>query len=178
MVKPHIKFQTSWDDGHVLDNLIAGILLKHDLPGIFFIPTLCQLSIPEIKKLGKNFEIGGHTTTHPQDLKLLIDRSLHEEISVNKQILQDYLGRPVTKFCYPRGRFDERVIKEVKDCGYTYARTTKVLSTASLNPLITDPTIHIFPRREYHDLNWVNVAKLWAHKASLDGGVFHIWGHA
>ena len=57
-------------------------------------------------------EMGAHTVSHPE-LPGLDDAVLRREIRDSKDAIEQRLGRPVTSFCYPRGRFDDRVEREV-----------------------------------------------------------------
>ena len=91
------------------------------------------------------------------------------------------LGKDITKFCYPRGRYNEQVIEVVKEVGFTEARTTIVLKTEYPNDLFrTDTTIHCFARKEYDGADWLNVAIDFFTIAKEKGhkGYFHVWGHA
>lgn len=178
MVKPALKFTTSWDDGTLDDLRIAELLKSRGLPGTFYIPSLGELLAPRIAELAKDFNIGGHTVSHCEDLKRLDDDDLMYEIQANKYHLENAIGRPVTSFAYPSGRYDERVIEAVKKAGFNEARTTLVLKTEARNPWQTDTTIHTFPRREYKSKPWDQVGKLYAKLASDTDGYFHLWGHA
>lgn len=179
MEKPSLKFTSSWDDGHIDDFKIAGILKALDLPGTFYIPDLGMFDKDDVSELHKmGFEIGGHTVSHVEDLKLLSDEDLEYEIRVNKEHLEDCIGEPITKFCYPGGRYDDRVIEAVKKAGYNSARTTVVLKDKARDDFRVDTTIHVYPRKEYEGKDWVTIAKEQAGLISQSGGVFHIWGHA
>lgn len=178
--KPKLRFVSSWDDGDPLDRKVLQLLLEHNLPGIFYLPSVAAVE-PAVKLLVQSgFEIGGHTVSHPQDLKLLDDDQLNYEIMANKDQLETVIGKPITKFCYPRGRYDDRVIEAVKKAGYTEARTTEVLKvdTEGVDPFKTPTTIHVFNRQEYQGRDWFDVAKSYAIHASEVGGLFHIWGHS
>lgn len=48
-------------------------------------------------------EVGSHTCTH-RDLARLDPRSARDELTRSRARLEDELARPVTSFCYPRGR--------------------------------------------------------------------------
>ena len=122
MAKPKLKlkFFSSWDDGGKFDGKLADLLLYYGLPGTFFIPSQCNLELEQILEIAKNFEIGGHTVSHFQNLKLLDDDFLKAEILDNKIWLEEILGKKVTQFCYPRGRFDDRIIQAVKAAGSNY----------------------------------------------------------
>lgn len=157
---------------------LAGLLRQYGLPATFYIPNCCELSEDQIIELGRDFGIGGHTVSHYQDLKSLSDAMIYCEVMDNKTWLEDLVGRDIDRFCYPRGRYNDRVKDIVKICGFKSARTTIVLRTGSDDPFQTDTTIHVFQRREYGGRSWIEVAKEWAQKASEAGGIFHIWGHS
>jgi peptidoglycan-N-acetylglucosamine deacetylase len=179
MVKQNLKVITSWDDGGVNDYYIADTLLEFNLPGTFYIQNDCDITKEQIKKLSENFEIGGHTVRHFSNLRLLSDEILKYEIEENKKWLEEIIGKTITKFCYPRGRYDDRVIKYVKSAGFTEARNTLILKTITEDPFRSPTTIHICPiRTEYKEVPWIDIARKWAIKAANDNGFFHIWGHS
>ena len=73
-----MRIETSWDDGHELDLRLADLLRKYKLPATFYINTVSEekregkdLSEDDIVSLAKDFEIGGHTVSHPPDMKAL-----------------------------------------------------------------------------------------------------------
>lgn len=178
MKKPKLNLQTSWDDGHELDAKLAELLHRYKLPATFYIPS----HTPMYKQLGNlldlGFEIGGHTMTHPMDMKLLTDDEIDWEVGSNKKLLE-LQGARVTKFCYPRGRFDDRVIEALKKYKFKSARTTKVLYiNKPEDPYRSETSIHIYPREEYKGRDWMDLAKEYAARASLENGIFHLWGHS
>lgn len=180
MGKTKLKVQTSWDDGHSLDKKLASMLKDHNLSGVFYLPTRCAM-FTEIDSLqADGFEIGAHSMTHPQDMKLLTTEDIDWEIGSNKKLLElEMLGEKVTKFCYPRGRYDDRAIEVLKKYHFKSARTTKVFSIKPPeDPFRTDTTIHVYPRAEYLGEPWDVVAMDWALKASQEAGIFHLWGHS
>lgn len=177
MNRPKLRFESSWDDGAELDLKVVQLLKQYKLPGIFYLTTRCPMFY-EIPMLVKNkFEVGGHTMTHPMDMKELDVDEIDWEIGSNKKLLQ-LEGAEVTKFCYPRGRYDQRVIDCLKHYKFRQARTTKVLSIKTDDPFRTDTTIHIFPRQEYNGKHWLDMAKEYTAKASMESGEFRIWGHS
>lgn len=172
-------FETSWDDMTQGDLEIARLLKSYTLPGIFYVPIDRELDWHKVKEIGKDFEIGSHTITHPADIKLLDDEHLDLEIDKSKKMLEAVFDRPITSFCYPRGRFDDRVIERVKEAGYKEARTTEVLRTDNnWDPFKKPTTIHVFDRKEYVGDSW----SLWAYRlfdeVLAEDGYFHLWGHA
>src|SRR5207237_6708341 len=67
-----IYVTTSWDDGHKLDVRLAALLKKYGIKGTFYICPQDQefkdedlLSPQDILSISQDFEIGGHTITHP-----------------------------------------------------------------------------------------------------------------
>jgi peptidoglycan/xylan/chitin deacetylase (PgdA/CDA1 family) len=49
---------------------------------------------------------------------------LRREISGARRILEQHLGRPVTAFAYPFGKYNDHVLQLVKKAGFTSARGT------------------------------------------------------
>ena len=73
--------------------------------------------------LNAGWELGAHTITHP-DLRTLDDAALEREVGGSRKELRRRFGVPVTFFCYPAGRYDERVIAAVRRAGFLGATTT------------------------------------------------------
>lgn len=176
-----MKIITSWDDGSSYDLRIARLLQKYDLDGMFFIPTiLCELTIDEIKKLSYNFDIGGHSTSHPQDIKRLSDEDAKADILDNKEWLENITGKELEWFCYPRGRYNERTIQILKDVGYKYARTTWVGNTDRCdNVFRIHPSVHVAKgRNEYKGQKWLEYAiEQYKIAKNKENSYYHIWGH-
>lgn len=182
---PKLFIETSWDDGATADLKVAELLKKYNLSGVFYIivDQVGQegyLNWEQIKQLDKDgFEIGSHTMSHPADLKRLYDQDLRYEVQSSKDILESVLGHTVSKFCYPRGRFDQRVRNIVGDAGYLHARTTgRPGITKISDPLAVSGTIHIFDRKEYDEKGIVQFAMETIDRAKKEGGYVNIWGHS
>jgi len=174
---------TSWDDGKRQDIRLAELLLKYPFEAkhIFFLSNKeLELSYRDIKWLAEHFEIGGHTMTHPSDMKMLKGHFLKDDIELNKIWLEDIIHKKLKWFCYPRGRYNDIVISVVKSCGFKYARTTLVGNTDFSQDLFRiHPTVHVYPtRQEYGGQNWVEYAKGKFLEAKLKNGYFHLWGHS
>ena len=175
------KIIISCDDGHLLDIKLAKILLEYKLPCIFFIPSNCQLDESQIKWLDeKGFIIGGHTQTHPPDLKLLKGMDLLDEIQGNKNWLEWIIGKKIEWFCYPRGKYSEATVEAVKMCGFKYARTTVIGETLEPKDNYRIKTsMHVYPhRKEINGQNWLDYAKMKHDEAKISGGVFSLWMHS
>ena len=85
--------------------------------------------------LRSGMEIGAHTRTHAR-LTRASDGELADEVSGSKESLERRFGVPVTQFCYPWGDHDDRVVRAVRDAGFTGATTTRRgRARASVDPL-------------------------------------------
>lgn len=175
----------SFDDGYKDDLRIASILEQYGLRGTFYI-IIDAVGRPgfmnweDIKDLDRRgHEIGSHTVTHPADLKKLYDEELFVEVQNSKDMLEMVLGHTVKKFCYPRGRLDERVEHTVNQAGYVHARVTGEVGNTVLEDNLRAPgTIQIYPREKYGELSIVDYAKKTIDKVKANGGYCNVWGHA
>lgn len=182
---PTYTIVTSWDDGNLLDLKIVEFLKKYNLPGTFYIIVdmvgkenyLTWEQIKDIERQG--FEIGSHTVSHPSDLKALFDEQLHYEIQNSKDMIETVLGHPISKFCYPRGRYNERVRTMVAQAGYLEARVTGTPGISVIKDKLAIPgTIHIFDRYEYGQQTVTEFAKSTIDRVKKEGGYINIWGHS
>ena len=73
--------------------------------------------------LAAGWELGAHTISHP-DLTTLDDAGLEREVAGSRAAIERRFGVGVEFFCYPSGRYDERVIAAVERAGYRGATTT------------------------------------------------------
>ena len=69
------------------------------------------------------WELGAHTITHP-DLRTLDGAALEREVAGSRAEIERRFGVPVDFFCYPGGRYDDRVIAAVRRAGFLGATTT------------------------------------------------------
>lgn len=193
---------TSWDDGHRLDTRLAEMLMDNGLVGTFYVaPASAEIASEDrltrsaITLIADQFEIGAHTMTHPR-LTRLKESAAREEIVGSRSYLEDVTGHPVTSFCYPGGAFRSEHVRQVKEAGFTYARTVRrfALNPGS-DPLRSPTTIHAYSHlvdtlpsftysRFYPMLAW-DAYRHWDRLAMLlfdrfleIGGVFHLWGHS
>ena len=175
-----MRLEISIDDGHQLDFKAIELLKKYELPATFYIPSNTDLLGEEIKEIAKDFEIGGHTVNHLHTLKDVDDITLKHEIEDNKTWLEEIIGRKITSFCYPRGRYDERIKKAVKDAGFTEARTTKVLCIDKpTDPFEKGTSIHCYQRKEYENIDWLELASsMYQECLKKPDSVFHVWAHS
>jgi peptidoglycan/xylan/chitin deacetylase (PgdA/CDA1 family) len=74
--------------------------------------------------VARGHEVGSHSMTH-QLLPQLDDATLAYEVGESRRVLEEKLGCRVETFCYPNGDADARVVRAVKDAGYTRALSTR-----------------------------------------------------
>ncbi|RYG34324.1 polysaccharide deacetylase family protein, partial [bacterium] len=74
--------------------------------------------------LAAGTEFGSHTCTHI-DLKAASIKDAHREIEESRRKIGYTVQREVRTFCYPYGRYDDRVRALVADSGYRTACSTQ-----------------------------------------------------
>jgi peptidoglycan/xylan/chitin deacetylase (PgdA/CDA1 family) len=101
------------------------------LPSLEGQPMLSWGEIREMRQNGIDF--GAHTCTHP-DLTGLSDALVEAEVRDSKDIIEHALGRPVSSFAYPFGRYDRRVRDVVRRHFTSACSDTLGLATARSDP--------------------------------------------
>lgn len=116
------------------------ILKEHNWPAVMFLvsrligkqdiwchkqnpsgKTFPLMGLQEIETLRANgFSFFSHSRSHP-DLSQLDDQELEDELRGSREDLESLLEAPVPYFAYPYGRYNERVLDEVKAAGYEAA---------------------------------------------------------
>jgi peptidoglycan/xylan/chitin deacetylase (PgdA/CDA1 family) len=204
--RPPVIVSTSWDDDSASGLKIADLLSARGLAGTFYVPSsrLGEASIFSASDLrtlaASGFEVGAHTISH-KILTELEQPELTREVAGCKEVLQQILGKEVTTFCYPRGRFNARVVRAVERAGYRGARSTQILfSGATFPPYEMPTTVQAYPHRHSNyirnlvrlraisalvesvpDLiffeNWLQLGKSLFDRVLRDGGTWHLYGH-
>jgi peptidoglycan/xylan/chitin deacetylase (PgdA/CDA1 family) len=198
---------TSWDDGHPRDLRLAEMLARTGLRATFYVPLVGEAGRPVLRPealtslVARGFEIGAHTASH-QLLPGLNDKKLLHEILTSKVVLEEWLGTEVPMFCYPRGRYDARVLDSVRQSQFRGARTTRMLAQTLRFKRFEMPTsLQAYPHRPHHYLrnltrrrdltgigryfrryvqckSWVELGKQMFDEALSQGGVWHLFGHS
>lgn len=188
---------TSWDDGSVSDIKLSRLLEKYSLKATFYITKSYRylerpLNSEEIIELSKKHEIGAHTLTHP-DLDKISNESANDEILGSKECIENILDCDIKMFCYPRGRYNDEIIRMVKKAGFIGARTCNhgdfnipndpykwqiTLHTSNGSPLITFSIWRINRLSIKSLIDWEIRAKELFDLALERGGIYHLWGHA
>ncbi len=81
---------------------------------------MTKTSIRQLSKLG--IEFGSHGHFH-SDLTALSAAALRKDLTDSKAILEEMLAQTVVGISYPFGRYNQAVIRTVKECGYGYGLT-------------------------------------------------------
>ena len=184
-----MKIISSWDDGSIHDLKLSELLNKYELPGLFYIPWDLEksknvsrvgkfLNRNQCKELSEKFPIGAHGVTHNYLTKIPL-ASASNEIVDSKKHWEDFLGKPITSFCYPRGYSNAIIRMMVKNAGYENARTTIVGNLSpGPDPYQTMTTLHVaIDRIEYRQVSWEIFARQMMAKAD-ENSIFHIFGHS
>lgn len=87
------------------------------------LPSLPILSWEQIEQLhARGVEIGAHTATHGF-LTQYSPPVLEAELTGPRELLEERLAVRVRSFAYPQGDYDDRVVRAVRQAGYTTATT-------------------------------------------------------
>ncbi len=78
----------------------------------------------ELKQMNDVFDIHSHTHTHRDDY-FKDDISWEDEFQLSKDLIEKNLGFVDNHLCWPRGNYDDTLIKEVKKKGFDILYTTK-----------------------------------------------------
>jgi peptidoglycan/xylan/chitin deacetylase (PgdA/CDA1 family) len=198
---PRVVVTTSWDDGHRLDTRLAALLKTYGIKGTFYVCPQDRewkqkelLHPEELRAIAHDFEIGGHTITHPHLTRIPLAQA-SDEIVQSKRYLEDVLQRDITAFCYPYGHYDSQVKRLVQQHGYTLARTTRRYAfDVPHDPFEMATSFHTYAH--YSDLpmifrfsqyslaqmktywDWEYLAIALFERTCQQGGLFHLWGHS
>jgi len=193
---------TSWDDGHRCDVRLVRMLKEHGLKATFYVAPENQefakedlLSLPEIRDLSQDFEIGAHSMTHRR-LPTISGQEAAREIIESKAVLEQVIGKEIKVFCYPGGAYTRLHVQLVKDAGYRYARTVARHKFTMDDPYEAGTSVHVYnhgfefdlwrtsrfvkfqPIKVLRCLRWDVLAKSMFDHVIREGGIYHIWGHS
>jgi len=178
------------------------MLKEHGLKATFYVAPENQefakqdlLSLPEVRDLSQDFEIGAHSMTHRR-LPAISEQEAAMEIIESKAALEQVIGKEIKVFCYPGGAYTKLHAQLVKDAGYRYARTVARYIFTVDDPYQAGTSLHVYnhgfgldlwhtarfvkfrPRRVLRCLEWDALAKTMFDYVIKEGGTFHIWGHS
>jgi peptidoglycan/xylan/chitin deacetylase (PgdA/CDA1 family) len=121
-----VTFDDAWADNHA--NAL-GPLVEHGVPATMFVPSrllgapghMSRRQLSEMAAAG--VAIGAHSRSHAA-LPACGDAELEAEVRGSREDLEDLLGIPVTRFAYPTGLYNGRVLGAVARAGFRTAVTT------------------------------------------------------
>jgi peptidoglycan/xylan/chitin deacetylase (PgdA/CDA1 family) len=121
----------SFDDGyHSHYSNALPVLRALGWPGVLNLEVRNErhswgLRLRQLRALARaGWEIDAHTINHP-DLTTLSPARLRAEVAGSREEIRRQLHVPVDFFCYPSGRYDDRVVAAVRAAGYLGATTTR-----------------------------------------------------
>lgn len=122
----------SVDDGHPTDLRTAELLHKYGLTATFYVPgsnfERVLMTRSQIRDIDRQFEVGSHTLSHIR-LTQMSQQRAWQEITDGKKDSEDTLGHEVIAFCYPGGKFNRRIARQVEKAGFLAARTCRYFLT-------------------------------------------------
>ena len=122
---PRKELEITFDDGFrgVYENF--SFFEEHAIPARLFVVTdfIGTEGYVDAKELNEMVDtgllaVGSHTKTH-RNLDTMTEAEIKKELKVSKDRLEEIIQRPIDTFCFPRGRFDERVLRIAREIGYT-----------------------------------------------------------
>lgn len=104
-------------------------------------PRLEMMSRDDISELSRQgVKFGAHGHTH-RNLPELSPKELTFEIKESKRIIETAIGKNIDYFCYPRGKFNDRVINALKNNGFKMAFTSKTGIISHYSPPFLLPRV-------------------------------------
>jgi peptidoglycan/xylan/chitin deacetylase (PgdA/CDA1 family) len=114
----------SFDDGYTSDLSIAAqaLLDQRSSATFFVVPKFVgkrgHLSWQDIRELdGIGMEIGSHSVSH-LDLTKEPKNAVYSELSNSKDMIAQKIGRDVTAFSFPFGRYNKNLVRIAHEIGY------------------------------------------------------------
>ena len=164
----------TFDDGYAdLLVSVAPMLAKHRIPETVFVlakpesadrtqirNTKKLMSMSDVKKLKKTgWTIGCHSATH---VNFGGELDVKAEIRDAKRKLEKELGTEVRYFAYPKGIYNDKVIKAVKSAGYKASFTVDPGRVSIKNDIYKIPRIGVYRTHSMVEFaafftNWANV---------------------
>lgn len=141
----------SFDDGYLGDATVARPLL-----GRLHWPGVLNLIVSRMRPgdaagltrgmvramIAGGWEVDSHTITHP-DLTMLAPAVLAREVERSRTLLRRMFHIPVEGFCYPGGRYDAAVLRDVRHAGYRFATTERPGAAVPIGDRLLLPRIRV-----------------------------------
>lgn len=180
----------SYDDGIRQDLKLIEIMNKYGIKGTFNINSAffghskigehgedrTRFTIEEAIECYNNggHEVALHSSTHPSLDKIPHDMIAYEIIK-DRETLEKIFGRIIKGMAYPMGTTNDEVVKVLKSCGVSYARTVE--QTGKFD--IPNDWLHMPATCHHNNPNLMAYAKDFVENNSQPlPRLFYVWGHA
>lgn len=123
----------TFDDGYESNYTIGyPILKKYGLEACIFVITNAignknYMNEAQIKEIASNgvVDIQSHSASHSYDLPSMKKDDISSELNRSKEKLENIASKKVNVFCYPYGRYSQRLVNELIEQNYIFSVTTK-----------------------------------------------------
>jgi peptidoglycan/xylan/chitin deacetylase (PgdA/CDA1 family) len=160
----------TFDDAYEENLPVLSALCDLDIHPILFVPTdyigksnrweyssrlfpARHLDARQIRRLSDSgVVIGSHGASHRSFLAL--DRPARKaELEHSKKTLEDITGKPVLTISFPFGRFDEAVISDARQCGFTHGYGLGPARQDQIHPdTFITPRLAVYGNDDYYSL--------------------------
>ena len=130
----------------------------------------------DVRAIYAGHEIAGHTLTHPI-LTELSDEEVIRQVEEDRLRLSELCGYEVVGMAYPCGKYDERVIRLMREhTGTRYSRTVK--DTCEYGVTKQEELLALHPSVYYIKPNLEEVVDQFLASESDEPQLLYIWGHS
>ncbi|MBR2948477.1 MAG: polysaccharide deacetylase family protein [Lachnospiraceae bacterium] len=133
-------FNITYDDGAQQDERFVALLNQYGMKGTFHLNSelmkngftwthesgleIRRLSAQKARLLYQGHEVASHSLTHPC-FEGMTRQQLLWEIGMDRYFLQEIFGTEIGGFAVPFDYYDEAAADCVRECGFSYARTSQ-----------------------------------------------------
>jgi len=149
---------------YVVDGLLGKTNVWDAAQGIEQTPLMTAEQLLQWQAGGQ--ELGAHTQEHV-DLLSVSEITAWKQIAKSKTTLEALLGKAVSHFCYPYGKFDERHSTMTKQANYQTATTTARSRVWAATNMLTLPRVPVL-RSTSLPIFWLKIATAYEDAKSKD----------
>jgi len=149
---------------YVVDGLLGKTNVWDAEQGIEQTPLMTSVQLLQWQAGGQ--EVGAHTQEHV-DLLSVSEITAWKQIAKSKTTLEALLGKAVSHFCYPYGKFDERHSTMTKQANFQTATTTARSRVWAATNMLTLPRVPVL-RSTSLPIFWLKIATAYEDAKSKD----------
>lgn len=115
----YLTFDEGYEYGYTKS--ILDTLKDKDVKAVFFVTEPYAKDEPELvqRMIDEGHVVGNHSVTHPASgIPSLTVEKQQEEVIGNHEYIKENFGYDMTLFRYPAGKFSEKSLAVVNNCGY------------------------------------------------------------